>query len=107
MVCLLPFFVLTTPLTDILGGGSCQWSITTDKEPTKESRWKVLHSHMGSCPSDAPGNLKGGQGNEDGSKPIGHGLLEFDVPLPKGMPDGQYTFAWTWFNKIGNREMYM
>ncbi|KAK4985706.1 hypothetical protein LTR50_005798 [Elasticomyces elasticus] len=23
------------------------------------------------------------------------------------MPNGQYTLAWTWFNKIGNREIYM
>jgi len=27
--------------------------------------------------------------------------------MPKGMPNGQYTLAWTWFNKLGNREFYM
>lgn len=70
------------------GGGSCQLSVTTDKTPTKDSKFKVIHSIEGGCPGvDGPATFK------------------FDVP--KELPNGEATFAWTWFNKIGNREMYM
>ncbi|PSN74423.1 hypothetical protein BS50DRAFT_15739 [Corynespora cassiicola Philippines] len=82
------------------GGGSCQFSITTDMQPTKESQWKVIHSVIGGCPADAPGNLT----PED---PNGHGAGEFPVMMPANIPAGQYSFAWTWINKIGNREFYM
>ena len=34
-------------------------------------------------------------------------IREFEVPLPRDLPNGNATFAWTWFNKIGNREVYM
>lgn len=81
------------------GGGSCQFSVTTDLEPTKESQFKVIHSIIGGCPSNVTGNLP-----EDEN---GHGAAVFDVTLPADMPNGQFTFAWTWFNKVGNREMYM
>ena len=81
------------------GGGSCQVSVTLDKEPTKNSQWKVVHSIIGGCPSNATGNLPGNAN--------GNGAAVFQYTLPKGMPNGQYTLGWTWFNKIGNREMYM
>ncbi|PSN58725.1 hypothetical protein BS50DRAFT_580523 [Corynespora cassiicola Philippines] len=85
------------------GGGSCQFSLTTDLQPTKASQWKVIHSIVGGCPSNATGNLAGGgvDGGVDG------GPATFDITLPEEIPDGQYTFAWTWFNRQGNREMYM
>ncbi|KAF2867898.1 hypothetical protein BDV95DRAFT_501619 [Massariosphaeria phaeospora] len=67
-------------------GGSCQLSITTDKEPTKDSVFKVIKSYEGACPEEG--------------KPL-------DFTLPASVPNGEATFAWTWFNKIGNREMYM
>ncbi|SMY26981.1 unnamed protein product [Zymoseptoria tritici ST99CH_1A5] len=81
------------------GGGSCQVSVTLDKEPTKDSEWKVIHSIIGGCPNNATGNA-------DGSPEYAYSTV-FDFSMPKGMPNGQYTLAWTWFNKIGNREMYM
>lgn len=81
------------------GGGSCQFSVTNDLQPTKGSHWKVLHSVVGGCPASAIGNLPGGS--------EGHGAATFDIMLPKELPSGTYTFAWTWFNKEGNREMYM
>ncbi|OCK82133.1 lytic polysaccharide monooxygenase [Lepidopterella palustris CBS 459.81] len=81
------------------GGGSCQVSVTLDKEPTKNSQWKVIHSIIGGCPSNVTGNL---DENAEGT-----GAAVFEYSLPKGMPNGQYTLAWTWFNKVGNREMYM
>ncbi|KAF2246035.1 lytic polysaccharide monooxygenase [Trematosphaeria pertusa] len=81
------------------GGGSCQFSVTTDKEPTEQSQWKVIQSVIGGCPSNVTGNLP--------ENPDGHGAATFPVTMPEDMPSGQYTFAWTWLNKIGNREFYM
>ncbi|KAL8923188.1 MAG: hypothetical protein Q9208_004751 [Pyrenodesmia sp. 3 TL-2023] len=81
------------------GGGSCQISLTTDKQPTKDSVWKVIESIEGGCPSTAPGNL--------GDDPNGRGTGTFQFAIPSTVPTGDYTLAWTWFNKIGNREMYM
>ncbi|KAF2125448.1 lytic polysaccharide monooxygenase [Dothidotthia symphoricarpi CBS 119687] len=81
------------------GGGSCQFSITTDAEPTLQSQWKVIESVIGGCPSNVSGNLPT---NEDGRL-----AATFPVTMPSTIPDGRYTFAWTWLNKVGNREFYM
>ena len=32
---------------------------------------------------------------------------QYTFPVPAGLPAGKAILAWTWFNKIGNREMYM
>ncbi|KAL8787221.1 MAG: hypothetical protein Q9213_002332 [Squamulea squamosa] len=80
------------------GGGSCQIALTKDLKPTKKSVWMVIHSEEGGCPSAAPGN-KGSNANAP--------LDAFKYTIPQGINPGEYTFAWTWFNKIGNREMYM
>lgn len=74
-------------------GGSCQISVTKDQKPTKDSKWKVIHSIEGGCPTTASGN--------------GGALGTFGFKVPKSLPEGQLTMAWTWFNKSGNREMYM
>ncbi|KAL9101947.1 MAG: hypothetical protein Q9187_009182, partial [Circinaria calcarea] len=81
------------------GGGSCQISLTTDKKPNKATKWMVIHSIEGSCPSSASGNLP-----ED---PSGNGADKFQYSIPEGIEPGQYVLAWTWFNHIGDREMYM
>ena len=81
------------------GGGSCQISLTKDQKPTKSSKWMVIHSIEGGCPASAAGNLP-----ED---PNGNGAAKFTYTIPNSIDAGQYTLAWTWFNKIGNREMYM
>ena len=70
------------------GGGSCQLAVTTDKNPTKESKFKVIHSIEGGCPG------------------VG-GPSTFSFQVPEELPNGEAVFAWTWFNHIGNREMYM
>jgi len=81
------------------GGGSCQVSVTMDSQPTKNSQWKVVKSIIGGCPYDSAGNF--------GDSATAATPTSFEYTLPKGMPNGQYTLAWTWLNRIGNREFYM
>ena len=81
------------------GGGSCQVSLTKDLKPTKDSKFFVITSIEGGCPANSAGNL--------GEDPNGSGASTFQFAIPQGTEPGQYTLAWTWFNKIGNREMYM
>ncbi|RFU35189.1 hypothetical protein B7463_g1107, partial [Scytalidium lignicola] len=94
----------TQPLTFVggatHGGGSCQVSITYDANPTKSSVWKVIHSIEGGCP------VKGQAGNigDDASSPDPD---TYSFTVPTSLPTGNATLAWTWFNKVGNREMYM
>ena len=81
------------------GGGSCQVALTTDLQPTAQSTWMVIHSIQGNCPSNVTGNLP-----DDAA---GAGAATFDYTIPQGIAPGQYTIAWAWVNKIGNREFYM
>ncbi|KAF3160019.1 hypothetical protein TWF225_011751 [Orbilia oligospora] len=80
------------------GGGSCQISITYDNPPTKDSVFKVVQSYEGGCPIVASGNLGGDASME---------LPVLPVQLPEGLKAGEAVFVWTWFNRVGNREMYM
>lgn len=74
-------------------GGSCQVSVSDDPAPNAQSKWKVIYSIEGGCPSDAEGN---------------NGPLNtYQFTVPKQLPNGNLTMAWTWFNKSGNREFYM
>ncbi|KAJ5099695.1 hypothetical protein N7532_006696 [Penicillium argentinense] len=86
---------LTFEGSAVHGGGSCQISLTTDRQPTKDSTWKVIKSFEGGCPANADANLPG---NDD---------AVFHFEMPEDIEAGKYTLAWTWFNRIGNREMYM
>jgi hypothetical protein len=72
-------------------GGSCQVSLTKDNPASlsANSQFKVIYSILGGCPGTS------------GS------TISYDVPIPEDVPAGDYTYAWTWFNVIGNREMYM
>jgi hypothetical protein len=82
------------------GGGSCQVSITYDEEPNETSIWKVIASIEGGCPArDQTGNLAG-----DANLPNPY---QYQFTIPSNIPSGKGTVAWTWFNKAGNREMYM
>ncbi|KAK4202062.1 hypothetical protein QBC40DRAFT_338702 [Triangularia verruculosa] len=63
-------------------GGSCQASLSIDKGKT----FKVLRSYEGGCPLAESYQF----------------TLPSDVPATK-----KAIFAWTWFNQLGNREMYM
>ena len=82
--------------TAIHGGGSCQISLTADANPTKNTTWMVIHSIIGGCPLNAPGNLEAGET-----------LRTFQYSIPEGILPGDYVLAWTWTNRVGNREMYM
>lgn len=82
------------------GGGSCQVSITTDLQPDANSVWKVIKSIEGGCPAkDTEGNLAE---NANGDVPFSYGYT-----IPDELAAGNYTIAWTWQNKVGNRELYM
>jgi hypothetical protein len=82
------------------GGGSCQVSLTTDKNPTKDSVWKVIHSIEGGCPAkNQAGNYPENAFAENPDK--------YDFKIPEELAAGDYVLAWTWFNHVGNREMYM
>jgi hypothetical protein len=74
----------------IHNGGSCQLAVTTDTTPTKDSKFKVIYSIEGGCP-----------GVEQGAP------ATYSFQVPEELPNGQAVFAWTWFNKVGNREIYM
>ena len=84
------------------GGGSCQISLTTDTPATKSSTWMVIHSIEGGCPArNQAGNI-GADNSASAPDPD-----TYDFSIPAGIAPGAYTLAWTWFNKVGNREMYM
>lgn len=64
-------------------GGSCQASVSFDGGRS----WKVLHLYIGHCPV--------------------MGDSSYRFTLPSDMPAGDMFFAWSWFNNVGNHEMYM
>ena len=79
----------------------------------KGENWMVIQSQIGGCPitGSAAG---GGQGTckllcifrASTEEPFLLGQLDFTVPIPKDAPSGPAIFAWTWYNRVGNREMY-
>jgi hypothetical protein len=63
------------------GGGSCQFSLSYDNGKT----FGVIKSIVGGCPLSA----------------------NYTVDIPADVPSGSNALlSWTWFNKVGNREMY-
>jgi hypothetical protein len=100
------------------GGGSCQFSLTYEYPPPADiSKWKTIYTIIGGCPTGNEGNLPVIGTDQDGraegpqcpepDSPRTDCIRSFNIPIPKDVPNGNATFAWTWFNKIGNREMYM
>ncbi|CEI66317.1 hypothetical protein FVEN_g4297 [Fusarium venenatum] len=98
------------------GGGSCQFSVAYGEEaPDDPSKWHTIYSIIGGCPAEAEGNIPTTEtdphgrenGPECGNDTGKECTKQFNIPIPKDMKNGPAIFAWTWFNKIGNREMYM
>ncbi|KAK3349835.1 hypothetical protein B0T25DRAFT_624260 [Lasiosphaeria hispida] len=98
------------------GGGSCQFSLTYEyPPPADKSKWKTIYTLIGGCPVSAAGNLPAASPDQDGranSPQCGSDsgvecIRQFNIPIPKDIPNGNATFAWTWLNKMGNREIYM
>ncbi|KAL4794213.1 hypothetical protein BDV19DRAFT_399529 [Aspergillus venezuelensis] len=63
------------------GGGSCQIALSYDKGES----FQVIHSMLGGCPI----------------------TKSYKFTIPADAPNGEALLAWSWFNKVGNREMYM
>lgn len=79
-----------------------QVSVTYDENPTAESTWKVITSIEGGCPArDTAGNLG------DDTSATAPDPYTYNFTVPDDIPSGKAVLAWTWFNKVGNREMYM
>jgi hypothetical protein len=90
------------------GGGSCQVSLAkTSSQDPKD--WKVIQTYIGGCPATAQGNLESAPWTHCSSPDSEETecLKSYNVRIPSEVPAGQYFFAWTWFNRLGNREMYM
>ncbi|KAH9809323.1 hypothetical protein Tdes44962_MAKER06184 [Teratosphaeria destructans] len=106
--------------TAVHGGGSCQISITyeTDASKLKDPKnWFVIYSIEGGCPSNTHQNLDGTYQGPEGSytgalqcsDPKSNGvdcINSFNFTIPKGVRDGHAIMSWTWFNTVGNREIY-
>jgi hypothetical protein len=94
--------------TAVHGGGSCQISITYETDPAAlkdPNNWKVLHSFIGGCPTEAMGNLDQSVPCSTGNEP--QCVRSFNFNVPSELQNGNGILAWTWFNNVGNREMYM
>lgn len=61
-------------------GGSCQISLSYDNGTS----FRVIESMIGGCTLDK----------------------SLDFTVPENVPTGGALLSWTWFNKMGNREMY-
>ena len=81
---------------DILGGGSCQISLTTDVPPTEDSVWKTIYSMEGGCPKNAA----------DDEFEYGKDPPPVKYTIPNSIAPGSYSLAWTWMPRM-NGYMYM
>lgn len=107
--------------TAVHGGGSCQISITYESDPVSlkdPQNWNVLYSIQGGCPSNTHLNLDGvfnsSAGSYQGSWPCANESTNgidcvnaFVFKIPEGLKNGHAILAWTWFNTVGNRHMFM
>jgi len=75
--------------TAVHNGGSCQFSLTKDRQPSANSSFKTIYSILGGCPG------------------LNGQTTTYDIPVPSEVPNGDYSLSWSWYNNIGNRELYM
>ncbi|KAF2116682.1 hypothetical protein BDV96DRAFT_491055, partial [Lophiotrema nucula] len=62
------------------GGGSCQISLSCNQGVD----FKVIKSIIGGCPEEK----------------------EYGFTIPQDVATAQCLLSWSWFNRVGNREMY-
>ncbi|KAK1076363.1 hypothetical protein LTR33_009012 [Friedmanniomyces endolithicus] len=74
------------------GGGTCQLGLSTSRSPGPTDDFKAFQIYEGGCPINGDGN---------------DGTSNFSYTIPTGIKNGQYSLAWTWYNRVGNREIYM
>lgn len=80
------------------GGGSCQFALADGRAPTPDTPWRVVHSVQGGCP----------KAHVDGNLPTDEDPDTYSFRVPDDFAPGEYTFAWTWVNRIGGTpEFYM
>jgi hypothetical protein len=94
--------------TAVHGGGSCQLSLTYETDAAKlkdPANWKVIQSFVGGCPTNAKGNLDVAKMCDGSNAP--NCVNSFSFKIPAEVQNGNAIMAWTWFNNVGNREMYM
>ncbi|KAK0754444.1 hypothetical protein B0T18DRAFT_359686 [Schizothecium vesticola] len=108
------------------GGGSCQFGINyhagaggVPYSVDDPSHWKTIYTIVGGCPAVTAGNLEHApfyRGLDPDRRPdaVHCGDAEgfdctrqFEVPIPRGLPAGEATFAWVWHNRITAGEVYM
>ncbi|KAK1982105.1 endoglucanase [Colletotrichum cereale] len=76
-------------------GGSCQFALSADAKPTKDSKWMVIHSIEGGCPArNQKGNLE--SPNKD----------KYPFKIPNSITPGDYVFAWIWLARVGGQPEY-
>ncbi|OQO13975.1 hypothetical protein B0A48_00850 [Cryoendolithus antarcticus] len=93
--------------TAVHGGGSCQLSLLYDISKAKDpSAWHVIYSIEGGCPANIKGNFPEGGAVACTSENEGDCVHSFDYTIPQGVESGNAILSWTWFNTIGNREIY-
>ena len=95
--------------TAVHGGGSCQLAILSDTTNAADpASWNVIYSIEGGCPSNTVGNLDNTPNGAVACTSDNQGdcVHSWDIPMPKGVKSGNAILSWTWFNTIGNREMY-
>lgn len=88
------------------GGGSCQFSISKTASGDPKD-WKVIKTFIGGCPATAETNIAQWKQCQTPDSDETECVKKYKIPIPKEVPSGEYFFGWTWFNKMGNREMYM
>lgn len=93
--------------TAVHGGGSCQISLTYETDATAQkdpANWHVIQSFVGGCPTNAIGNLDNAVACPENDPAC---VNNFSFTIPPEVQNGNAILGWTWFNNVGNREMYM
>ncbi|KAI0219250.1 hypothetical protein L0F63_001443 [Massospora cicadina] len=63
-------------------GGHCEFSISYDGK-----EYAVIKTILSKC--------------------LRNGVMMYDITIPQSAPSGRAILSWTWFNRIGEREIYM